>query len=601
MMFYKFSVVFAVAISLISAHDAQPRVSTSYGEVMGKHLTVGVNGEPRHVDAYLGIRFAVAPLRFSGPEDPLPWKQVLNATEFGPTCFHQDDEFFPGFPGAEMWNAPNRKSEDCLHLNVWTPANSGQERLAVMVWVYGGSFFSGTSALSVYDGRYLSAAGNVVVVSFNYRLGPLGFLPPLDESAPGNVGMLDQQWAFKWVRDNIHAFGGNADNVTLFGESAGAASISLHTLAPSSRGLFNRVILQSGNAMTPWSAVSLETALERTKTLATSLSCSTTNYTSMLACLRSQDVDDLFSASWITSEIFDFPFVPVYGTNFLPEHPHEMVVNRKHDEIDMLLGFNSNEGSYFNIYSISGFNISTESLITRRQYTSGMRLCGLRTNALGRWAASFMYSDWENPSNPAQYRDALDEIVDHFHIRCPTMKMSKLHSEIAKNVFTYHFSYRLSTNPWPQWAGVMHGYEIELVFGLPMFGDFPYARGYNDRDRDVSTRMVRYWTNFAKFGNPNGPVRSTKKKANLLWPAFDEKFQNYVEIAPESDIVRSPAPQAFYCAFWELYLPYIQNATDDLSKGDNDEADVLWRMEFRRWAESMESWNRAFRNYSDDE
>ncbi|XP_076811311.1 cholinesterase-like [Clavelina lepadiformis] len=599
-------------------HLRHHHVQTKYGEIIGKQQSVHVDGEPQSVQSFFGIPFAVAPERFSAPEAPSPWQQALNASEFGPSCFHQDDTTFSGFPGAEMWNAPNRKSEDCLTLNIWTPDHHEEDRLAVMVWIYGGSYFSGTSALRVYDGRYLAAAGHVIVVSFNYRLGPLGFLPPLGKSAPGNVGMLDQQWALKWVQENIRDFGGDSNNVTLFGESTGAASISLHTLAPSSSGLFNRVILQSGNALTPWAAVSLDTALERTKLLASRLFCETTDFEIMLECLRSKDVDDLFSASWFTSQMFDFPFAPVYGTDFLPEDPKEMVKKSKHGEIGILVGFNSNEGSYFNFHSVPGYNISTDSLITELQYNKGIEKCGLRTNELGKASVAFMYMDWEHPSNLAQFRDALNDIIDHFHFRCPTIRLSKLHSQIGKNVFMYHLSYRLSTNPWPQWADVMHGYEIELVFGLPMMGGVPFVSIYNDDDREVSHRMVHYWTNFAKFGDPNGPAGHASPDGHLhrhaepdghlhrhaepdghqhqiIWPVFHEIDQGYLEITKNGDIMRSPAPQAFYCAFWEKYLPALEFATSEI-----DTVKAKWRIEFQKWLNSMDTWTHAFQHFSDD-
>ncbi|CAK8684275.1 unnamed protein product [Clavelina lepadiformis] len=566
------------------------RVSTKYGDVIGEHVTVDVTGEQHGVRAFLGIPFAIAPQRFSGPEASSSWQQALHATEFGPSCFHQGDPTFSGFPGAEIWDEPNRKSEDCLTLNIWTPDHHEEERLAVMVWIYGGSYFSGTSALSVYDGRYLSAAGHVIVVSFNYRLGPLGFLPPLGKSAPGNVGMLDQQWALKWLQENIKNFGGDPDNVTLFGESTGAASVSLHTLAPSSSGLFNRVILQSGNALTPWAAVSLDTALERTKVMATKLSCPTTDFEVILDCLRSKDVDELFSASWFTSQMFDFPFAPVYGTDFLPENPQEMVNQSRHPGIDILLGSNSNGGSYFNSFWNSHDNTSTKTLTTESQYNKGISMCGLRTNEWGRSAVAFMYKDWEHPSNPGQYRDALNAIVDHFHILCPIIRLSKLHSQIAKNVFMYHLSYRLSTNPWPQWADVMHGYEIELVFGLPMMGHSPNLNIYDDKDRQVSHRLVHYWTNFAKFGDPNSHL--APEGHQIIWPVFHEIDQNYLEITNDGDIVRSPAPQAFYCAFWEKYLPTLEFATSGI-----DHVERIRIMDFHHWLDSMDSWRHALTSF----
>nr|CAB3219683.1 acetylcholinesterase precursor [Phallusia mammillata] len=590
-----------------SEQTVGPTARTTHGSVQGKFMSVdlGASGQ-REVSVFLGIPFGRPPvgeLRFASPQPALSWDpDIRKAVEFGPTCIHDDDTYFPGFRGAEMWNSPNNKSEDCLYLNVWTPSDlsSYSQPLSVMVWIFGGSFFSGTPALPLYDGRYLAAEGDVVVVSVNYRLGPLGFMPPLAGEYPGNAGLLDQQLGLKWVRDNIRQFGGNPDDVTLFGESAGAASIGLHTVAPSSRGLFNRVIYQSGNQMTPWSTNTLDVALKRARQLAKNLSCPNTETSSeieLLTCLRSKTAQEVFGASWITAEIFDFPFVPVHGTAFLPLSPQEVTKQGQHAPVDVLAGYNTNEGSYFNIYTCPGFNISTDSLITRDEYIKGIELCGLRTNAMGRSATAFLYADWSNPNNPAQYRDALDRIVADFHIDCPTKSMVKLHSQHFSNrrVYLYHFDYRISNNAWPSWAGVMHGYEIELIFGLPFFGDFSYASGYDDVDRLVSRRMMRYWTNFAKYGDPNGDLDETLE-SDEYWSPFDSSRQQYLEISAHEDIIRSPLTYPMQCAFWEDYIPGLNLATSEM-----DEIETEWKMGFHRWSQSMDSWDRAFRSYSRDE
>uniref|UniRef100_H2ZN18 Carboxylic ester hydrolase n=1 Tax=Ciona savignyi TaxID=51511 RepID=H2ZN18_CIOSA len=538
-----------------------PIARTIYGSIQGKHVEVTAHRQRYgRVATFQGIPFAQPPvgeLRFAAPQPPLSWEPDVKMTsEFGNSCIQEDDLVFGNFTGSQMWNSPNAKSEDCLYLNVWTPVRSRHaEPLAVLVWIYGGSYYSGTSSLALYDGRYLAATGGVVVVSLNYRLGPIGFLAPLADETPGNVGLLDQQLALKWVRDNIREFGGNPNNVTVMGESAGAASIGLHTIAPSSRGLFSRVILQSGNQMTPWSTISLETSLNRTRTLAANLNCPkprTASEADILACLRTHTANEVFAGSWITKEIFDFPFVPVHGTTFLPEHPHEVTRRGDQAEVDVLAGYNTNEGSYFTIYTVPGYNITTNSRL--EQYLSGVDLSGLKTNTMGRSAAAFMYTDWENLDNELQYRDAVNEIVGDFHVVCPTVLVSKRHSNSFpnRNVFLYHLSYRVSTNPWPIWMGVMHGYEIELMFGTPWFGNSKFTRGYSDLDRSVSRRMVRYWTNFAKFGNPNG-LRNQNQELVSDWPRFNDVTQRYLEIA-DDDVTMAPFPDSFRCAFWQKYL-----------------------------------------------
>ncbi|NXT62289.1 ACES Acetylcholinesterase, partial [Chaetops frenatus] len=196
-----------------------PVVATSAGAVRGFHVPAGPSSRAA---AFLGIPYAqppLGPLRFAPPRPARPWGGVLDASSHPHACFQPVDTMFPGFGGSEMWNPNREMSEDCL----------------------------GAASLDVYDGRFLAAAEGVLVVSMNYRVGALGFLAlPGHPEAPGNVGLLDQRLALRWVQDNIAAFGGDPGAVTLFGESAGAASAGLHLLSGGSRGLFRRAVLQSG-------------------------------------------------------------------------------------------------------------------------------------------------------------------------------------------------------------------------------------------------------------------------------------------------------------------------------------------------------------------
>lgn len=352
----------------VGSTNTGPLVNTRNGIVQGKYINVDEN---RQVSAFLGIPFGQPPigkLRFADPLPALPWSPtVLKATQYGYACFHQDDTVFPGFRGAEMWNSAN-KSEDCLHLNIWVSKNTRpMDRLAVMVWIYGGSFYSGSSSLSLYDGTTLADESNVIVASFNYRLGPLGFMPPMGDITSGNAGLHDQVLALKWIRDNIAYFGGDPDRITLFGESAGGVSVGLHTVSPLSRGLFNRVIQQSGTQITPWAYIDLETAKSRMLQVAKTLVCgdSTNDEAYILSCMQSRAASQVFDASWLVAGDFSFPFSPVKGTKSLPDDPEEVLKRGEEAQVDMLIGWNSNEGSYFTVYGFEGYNISTESLLTR--------------------------------------------------------------------------------------------------------------------------------------------------------------------------------------------------------------------------------------------
>ncbi|PIO64067.1 Carboxylesterase [Teladorsagia circumcincta] len=222
------------ALDLVHLHDGSPLFGEEVTSPNGKSLT-----------QFLGIPFAEPPtgnLRFQKPIPKEPWRNPLNATSLPNSCIQSPDTYFGNFSGATMWNANTPTSEDCLYLNVFVPGKvDPNKRLAVMVWVYGGGFFSGTSTEE-----------NVILVSVNYRVSVLGFLYLGKREAPGNMGLWDQQLALKWVHENIDVFGGDLTRITLFGESAGAASVNMHMLSPHSTPYF-----QEANTIAEWADASL--------------------------------------------------------------------------------------------------------------------------------------------------------------------------------------------------------------------------------------------------------------------------------------------------------------------------------------------------------
>lgn len=211
-------------------------VETQDGPVVGRIFD--------EIAIFKGIPYAAPPvgnLRFRPPEPPLPWKEPFRAVRFGSIC-PQDETLSP---------APGQMGEDCLSLNIWGPEKSASLLLPVMVWLHGGGFSTGAGSIPIFDGAYFARKG-IVLVTINYRLNVLGFLahPELTAESPfnssGNYGLMDQIRALQWVRDNIRQFGGNPDNVTLFGESAGGASVAALMSSPQASGLFHRAVIQSG-------------------------------------------------------------------------------------------------------------------------------------------------------------------------------------------------------------------------------------------------------------------------------------------------------------------------------------------------------------------
>lgn len=346
-------------------HNDPLVVETTSGMVRG--LSRSVLGREVHV--FYGIPFAkppVGPLRFRKPLPIDPWHGVLEATTLPNSCYQERYEYFPGFEGEEMWNPNTNISEDCLYLNVWVPQKlrlrhkstelPGTERpkVPILVWIYGGGYMSGTATLDIYDADIMAATSDVIVASMQYRVGAFGFLYlnkhfGNSEEAPGNMGLWDQALAIRWLRDNAAAFGGDPDMITLFGESAGGGSVSLHLISPVTRGLVRRGILQSGTLNAPWSFMTGEKANDVARVLVDDCNCNSTmlndNPSRVMACMRSVDAKTISVQQWNSYwGILGFPSAPTIDGKFLPKHPLELIKEGDFEDTEILIGNNKNEG-----------------------------------------------------------------------------------------------------------------------------------------------------------------------------------------------------------------------------------------------------------------
>ncbi|XP_002808379.2 cholinesterase isoform X1 [Macaca mulatta] len=560
-------------------------IATKNGKVRGMNLTV-LGGT---VTAFLGIPYAQPPLgrlRFKKPQSLTKWSDIWNATKYANSCYQNIDQSFPGFHGSEMWNPNTDLSEDCLYLNVWIPAPK-PKNATVMIWIYGGGFQTGTSSLHVYDGKFLARVERVIVVSMNYRVGALGFLAlPGNPEAPGNMGLFDQQLALQWVQKNIAAFGGNPKSVTLFGESAGAASVSLHLLSPGSHPLFTRAILQSGSSNAPWAVTSLYEARNRTLTLAKLTGCSRDNETEIVKCLRNKDPHEI-----LLNEAFVVPygtllsvnFGPTMDGDFLTEMPDILLELGQFKKTQILVGVNKDEGTAFLVYGAPGFSKDNDSIITRNEFQEGLKIFFPGVSEFGKESILFHYTDWVDDQRPENYREALDDVVGDYNIICPALEFTKKFSEWGNNAFFYYFEHRSSKLPWPEWMGVMHGYEIEFVFGLPLERRVNYTKA----EEILSRSIVKRWANFAKYGNPNGTHNNSTK-----WPVFKSTEQKYLTLNTESSRILTKL-RAQQCRFWTSFFPKVLEMT-----GNIDEAEWEWKAGFHRWSNYMMDWKNQFNDYT---
>ena len=291
--------------------------------------------------------------------EPYTWSGVYDATKRLDACPQPgktlNDTDRDGFETNSM-------SEDCLYVNVFQPTTHKTNR-TVMFWIHGGAFTNGTIFSMNYEGSYLAHMGDVIVVSVNYRLGPFGFLYSDDESdgSPGNQGLHDQLLALKWVHDNIEYFGGNPNDVTIFGESAGSMSVGALYLSPLTKGLFHRAIMQSGSPNAAFGSTSKEEALRRTNILIGKLNCKRAKLSESIDCLRGKTVPELLefsNESFLKAELT----VPVYGEKLLPDPPVQALKSGKFNKADLMVGITRNEGSIFVGQFYNKFNLDDEHL-----------------------------------------------------------------------------------------------------------------------------------------------------------------------------------------------------------------------------------------------
>lgn len=476
-----------------------------------------------------------------------------------------------GFQGAEMWNPNTAVSEDCLYLNVWAlHVNKSQPQppplAPVLVWIYGGGFTMGTSSLSIYDGRFLSKSENVVVVSMNYRLGAFGFLSlPDNNNIRGNAGLLDQQLALRWVADNIAAFGGDPSKVTIFGESAGSASVGFHLLSPGSKDLFQRAVMQSGSPNAPWASLSQATAWDRSQRLAQRLGCLLSPQDKLEACLQKADAKDIASQQFEVApepSLVNVPFAPVVDGNFLPHSVEELLSSNNLPKKDVLFGLNQDEGTYFLPYGLPGFNNTGQSLITRKQFLQGIPIALYEAGDAIKEAAIFQYTDWSDEHNRTKNRNNMGSLVGDQLFVSPVLEFMHRYSQRGAKSFLYWFDHRSSVNPWPEWMGVMHGYEIEFIFGMPLNASL----GYTKNEVNMTKKFMKHWANFARTGNPG--IDSFK------WPHFTSDQQEYVTLNYHHlELRRQLRPKE--CRLWNTLMPKIQKLSDELTDCHTSNGNIL--------------------------
>jgi len=457
----------AAALVLVARASTPPVIQTTDGTVAG----VAQSG----VDVFKGVPFAAPPvgkLRWRAPQPVKPWLGILSATQYRAACMQT---------GMYPPDAPNEPvSEDCLYLNVWRPAKTSLTALPAMVWIYGGGLENGSAAVPLYEGDELARRG-VIVVTVNYRLGVFGFLalPALTaESArhsSGNYGLMDQIAALEWVHRNIAAFGGDPDNVTVFGQSSGSISISALTASPLATGLFQKAIGESGGLFEPMelaSGLRLAGAERQGKRFMARAGARS------LSALREMPANKLLSVPFSAHIIID--------GYVLPRVPWKVYADGDANKVSLLIGWNADEGAIFLVQS--HLTPTNYDQVLERDFPS------LLVHMLA-------------PSPGNSDRSALAAAVTFstdMRFRWDMWRWAVLASqEEHEPVRLYEFT---RAPPYPASSpyyglGATHGVEMQYVFGHL---DFPAGNG-TAADRRLAQVMPALWIRFARTGNPNGP------------------------------------------------------------------------------------------------
>ncbi|XP_071423814.1 fatty acyl-CoA hydrolase precursor, medium chain-like [Pithys albifrons albifrons] len=509
----------------------QPEVETKYGRVRGYQFHV--DSAERSVNVFLGLPFAKPPLgslRFAEPQPPEPWKGVRDATSYPPMCLQDpaQGQLFSDLITNRKEKVPLQVSEDCLYLNVYTPVSAGEQKLPVFVWIHGGGLVFG--AASTYDGSALAAFDNVVVVTIQYRLGVLGYFSTGDEHSRGNWGYLDQVAALQWIQENIVHFGGDPGSITISGESAGGISVSALVLSPLAKGLFHKAISESGTALLGLFTDQPEEDADR---IADASGCEKSSSAAIVECLREKTEEELLqltlkmdmtrlrlcdTAPEHCKQDFFFISACVDGV-FFPKSPRQLLSEKSINAVPYIIGLNNCEYGWVipMMMKYPPFVDGLDKSVAHQIFKSSLVLVleGASSAVIDR-----LYNEYlGNAESPAQVRDGLLEAMGDIFFVFSSIEVARHHRDAGNPVYFYEFQHRASSaeGVLPEFVKADHGAEIPFVFGKPFL-----AGHATEEENKLSRTVMKYWTNFARNGNPNG-------EGLVHWPQYDLE-EKYLEI-----------------------------------------------------------------------
>ena len=500
-------------------HRVPPIVSTSYGRLQG------TTEDDLHV--FRGVPFAAPPvggLRFRAPRPPESWDGIREATEFGP---YSIQTYAAGGELIGFYDMPT--DEDCLTLNIWTPGLDDAKR-PVMVWIHGGAYAAGAGSASTYDGQHLARRGDVVVVTINYRIGALGFLynqalTDGDDAHGGNYGMRDQVAALRWVREQIGAFGGDPENVTIFGESAGGMSVAALLGSPEAEGLFQRAIPQSGAGH---HALPLDFAEEIGRRFNAVLEIAPDDAASLRG-IPAQDILDAQNAILLdpqTRELlgrYGMPFCPTVDGGFLETLPIASIRDGRGKDVDLLCGTTEDEWTLLRMLM---FGVTeTDEAQARAQFS----LYAFGDDEFGDRLYDHYHEIRSARGAATDPLSILDAVMTDYVFRIPADRLLDAHSGQDGEGSTYAYLFNQQSPAMDGALRACHGIDLPYVFGTT--DEMREFVGDDPQTDQLAGFVMDAWLNFARSGNPS-------TKALPGWPQYRADQHYTMVLGPDVKTIR---------------------------------------------------------------
>jgi len=541
-------------LSLVSiALTEDVTVTITKGKLKGDRVDADMG---RYYYAFKGIPYAKPPvkdLRFKPPVAADSWTDVHDATEDGNIC-----------PQYDISTSEPMGDEDCLNLNVYTPKIDSKKR-AVMVYIHGGAFIMGGGASFFFGPDYLLEQ-NVVLVTFNYRLGPLGFLSTEDKTAAGNQGLLDQVMVLNWVKENIAKFGGDPDKVTIFGEDSGAASVTLMAMSPVAKGLFQAAIALSGNALCDQYLQT--TPYEASKELAVRLECSGDNGKDIIDCLKRKTQQEIITESQKMFKFWSFPrwFAPSVDGKVLPDTPENILVQGKFAKVPFIVGQTKDEGAFFYRLTLNAFNNGQydDNFIDNKLPRILPVISGFNSKLypLTRQVRKRYFTNVDMESEEEFRPKYVEFLTDLMYTRC-TDRFAKILANHSVPTYEYSFEYRgqysiVNLQGEQVDMGVAHGDDLQYIFTGIWGEELQMSPSDTKFTRNIFTPLL---ANFAKTSVPTPAITD---HITTAWPPLSPSAPSVFRIDTKLAVVKDYLQDRL--RFWTETVPGIMSKKDKKEK-----------------------------------